>query len=85
MYFYFVEIIKNLIKKTLCPLKNLLMEVKMDSFHNLYLMEYVQKLNSLWNMLSVSKNYLKEEVFTGTFVRGQHLNKYLSRLYRSSP
>ena len=36
MYFYFVEIIKNLIKKTLCPLRSLVMEVKMDGSHNLY-------------------------------------------------
>ena len=28
-------IIKNPIKKTLCPLRSLVMEVKMDGFHNL--------------------------------------------------
>ena len=42
MYFYFVEIIKNLIKKTLCPLRSLVMEVKMDGSHNLYFLNMFQ-------------------------------------------
>ena len=52
MYFYFVEIIKNLIKKTLCPLRSLVMEVKMDGSHNLYL------LNMFKNSTLFEKNFL---------------------------